>query len=337
MTVFFERAMRIKQASGMMKIMNKFGKKKTSMTKIPLIISTDPGIDDIAAMTISLFAEKLDVKMIVPTWGNVALKYTLQNTLNLEKFLNTKVPIVVGANQPLVRPAISAASVHGKTGIAGYEFEKADTSLIEKGLAATKMHEVIQKSTQKVTLMGIGPLTDFALLFKQYPKDLEKIQEVVIMGANIGHGNHSPFAEYNIAGDPEAASVVFDSGLPIKVAPLEIGDKAHVTQDQMAKIKSQGQVGEMLYAMFSHIKEPDGDPRIKIYDPTAVGILLKPEMYTFKKARVDIELAGKFTAGASAMDFISDKPNAEIAVDVDTQEFADWFVDSVKKADQGRK
>ncbi|WP_297815781.1 nucleoside hydrolase [uncultured Lactobacillus sp.] len=307
------------------------------MTKIPLIISTDPGIDDIAAMTISLFADDLDVKMIVPTWGNVGLKYTLQNTLNLEKFLNTKVPVVVGANQPLVRPAISAASVHGKTGIAGYEFEKADDSLIVPGLAATKMHEVIQENPDKVTLMGIGPLTDFALLFKQYPEDLEKIEQVVIMGANIGHGNHSPFAEYNIAGDPEAASVVFNSGLPIKVAPLEIGNKAHVTAEQMAKIKTQGQVGQMLYALFSHIKEPDGDPRIKIYDPTAVGILLAPEMYTFKKARVDIELAGKFTAGASSMDFLSENPNAEIAVDVDTHKFADWFVESVKKANQGRK
>lgn len=85
------------------------------MNKKPLIISTDPGIDDIAAMTISLFAQELDVRMIVPTWGNVALEYTLQNTLNLEKFLHTKVPVVVGANQPLVAPMISAASVHGKT------------------------------------------------------------------------------------------------------------------------------------------------------------------------------------------------------------------------------
>lgn len=306
------------------------------MTKIPLIISTDPGIDDIAAMTIALFADQLDVKMIVPTWGNVELKYTLQNTLNLEKFLHTKVPVIVGANQPLVRPAISAASVHGKTGIAGFEFEKADRSLVEAGLAATKMHEAIQTSPQKMTLMGIGPLTDFALLFKQYPKDLDKIKQVVIMGANIGHGNHSPFAEYNIAGDPEAASVVFNSGLPIKVAPLEIGNKAHVTQEQMEKIKDQGKVGQMLYAMFSHIKEPDGDPRIKIYDPTAVGILLNPQMYTFKNARVDIELAGKFTAGASAMDFISEQTNAQIAVDVNTKAFASWFIESIKKANQGR-
>lgn len=307
------------------------------MSKKPLIISTDPGIDDVAAITISLFASELDVKMIVPTWGNVALPYTLKNTVDLESYLGTKVPIVKGANQPLVRPAISAASVHGKTGIAGFTFPDGDDSIVEEGLAATKMHEVIQASSEKVTLMGVGPLTDFALLFKQYPEDIEKIEEVVIMGGNIGHGNHSPFAEYNIAGDPEAAQVVFQSGLLVKVAPLEVGNKAHVTQEQLQKIKAQGEVGEMLYAMFSNIHEPDGDTRIKIYDPTAVGIMLRPDLFTMKKAHVEIELAGKWTAGASVMDFMSEEVNAEIAVDVDTEGFAQWFVESVKKAQQGRK
>lgn len=308
------------------------------MNKKPLIISTDPGIDDIAAMTISLFAQELDVRMIVPTWGNVALKYTLQNTLNLEKFLHTKVPVVVGANQPLVAPMISAASVHGKTGIAGFEFEQADDSLIEPGLAATLMAKEIKSSPEKITLMGIGPLTDFALLFKQYPEVKENIAEIVIMGGNIGYGNHSPFAEYNIAGDPEAAQVVFHSGLPVKVAPLEIGNKAHLTPEQMDKVKTCGEVGNMLYSLFSNIHEPDGDPRIKIYDPTAVGIMLHPEMFTMKKANVNIELRGQYTYGASVMDFMDQEhANAEIATDVDLDKFATWFIDSIKKADQGRE
>ena len=308
------------------------------MNKRPLIISTDPGIDDIAAMTISLFAQELDVRMIVPTWGNVALKYTLQNTLNLEKFLHTKVPVVVGANQPLVAPMISAASVHGKTGIAGFEFEQADDSLIEPGLAATLMAKEIKSSPEKITLMGIGPLTDFALLFKQYPEVKENIAEIVIMGGNIGQGNHSPFSEYNIAGDPEAAQVVFHSGLPVKVAPLEIGNKAHLTPEQMDKVKTCGEVGNMLYSLFSNIHEPDGDPRIKIYDPTAVGIMLHPEMFTMKKANVNIELRGQYTYGASVMDFMDQEhANAEIATDVDLDKFATWFIDSIKKADQGRE
>ncbi|NRO18809.1 nucleoside hydrolase [Lactobacillus helveticus] len=308
------------------------------MNKKPLIISTDPGIDDIAAMTISFFAKELDVRMIVPTWGNVQLEYTLQNTLNLEKFLHTKVPVVVGANQPLVAPMISAASVHGKIGIAGFDFEEADRSLVKPGLAATVMAEEIKNSPEKVTLLGIGPLTDYALLFKQYPEVKENIDQIVIMGGNIGRGNHSPLAEYNIAGDPEAAQVVFHSGLPIKVAPLEIGNKAHLTQDQMSKVKECGEVGNMLYSLFSHIHEPDGDPRIKIYDPTAVGILLHPEMVTLKKANVEIELRGQFTYGASVINFMDQEhANAEIATDVDLDQFSKWFIDSIKNSDQGRE
>lgn len=308
------------------------------MNKKPLIISTDPGIDDIAAMTISFFAKELDVRMIVPTWGNVQLEYTLQNTLNLEKFLHTKVPVVVGANQPLVAPMISAASVHSKIGIAGFDFEEADRSLVKPGLAATVMAEEIKNSPEKVTLLGIGPLTDYALLFKQYPEVKENIDQIVIMGGNIGRGNHSPLAEYNIAGDPEAAQVVFHSGLPIKVAPLEIGNKAHLTQDQMSKVKECGEVGNMLYSLFSHIHEPDGDPRIKIYDPTAVGILLHPEMFTLKKANVEIELRGQFTYGASVINFMDQEhANAEIATDVDLDQFSKWFIDSIKNSDQGRE
>lgn len=307
------------------------------MTKKPLIISTDPGIDDVAAMTISLFSKELDVKMIVPTWGNVPLKYTLQNTLNLEKFLGTQVPVVVGANQPLVAPAISAASVHGKTGIAGFELPEADNSLIKPGLASTVMYEEIMNSPEKVTLMGIGPLTDYALLLKQYPDVVKNIEEFVIMGGNIGRGNHSPLAEYNIAGDPEAASVVFNSGVLVKVAPLEIGNKAHVTQAQMTEIKKHGKVGDMLYSMFSNIHEPDGDTRIKIFDPTAVGIMLHPEFFTMRKARVDIELTGRFTYGATSMDFMKEDTNALIATDVDVEKFASWFIDSVEVAEQGQK
>lgn len=308
------------------------------MKKKPLIISTDPGIDDIAAMTISLFAKKLDVRMIVPTWGNVALEYTLQNTLNLEQFLHTKVPVVVGANQPLVAPMISAAAVHGQTGIAGFDFEQANDDLVKPGLAATLMANEIENSPAKVTLLGIGPLTDFALLLKQYPAVKQNIEQIVIMGGNIGRGNHSPLAEYNIAGDPEAAQVVFHSGLPIKVAPLEIGNKAHLTPEQMQQVKECGSVGKMLYSLFSHIHEPDGDPRIKIFDPTAVGILLHPEMYTMKRAHVEIELHGQFTYGASVIDFMDQgNANSEIATDVDLAQFAKWFINSIKTAEQGRE
>lgn len=307
------------------------------MTKTPLIISTDPGIDDIAAMTISPFASEFDLQMIVPTWGNVALEYTLQNTLNLEKFLGTKVPVVSGASEPLIAPQISAAAVHGKTGIAGFDFPLATDELVVPGLAATMMYNAIMDSPKKVTLLGIGPLTDFALLLKQYPNVVENIKEIVVMGGNIGRGNHSPLAEYNIAGDPEAAQIVFHSGLTIKMAPLEIGNQAYVTSEQMQRIKACGQVGEMLYSLFANIHETDGSNLIKIFDPTAVGLLLCPDLFTIKNARVEVELNGRYTYGATVIDFNSTDPNVQVAVDVDVDKFAAWFINRIKDAEQGRE
>lgn len=311
-------------------------RKESFMTKKPLIISTDPGIDDIAAMTISLFDPNLDVKMIVPTWGNVSLEYTLQNTLNLEKFLSTNIPVVEGASAPLVAPKINAASVHGKTGLAGYEFAEADDHLLKPVLAATAMYNSIMNTPDKVALLGIGPLTDFALLLKQYPNVVERIEKIVIMGGNIGRGNYGPLAEYNIAGDPEAAQIVFHSGLPLKVAPLEIGNQAHLTAEQMQEIAACGKVGKMLYQLLSHLHEPDG--QIKIYDPTAVALMLHPEFFTLKKAHVEIELRGEYTYGASVMDFMQlDRANAQVAVSVNVEQFAKWFIKATSNAEQGRK
>lgn len=305
------------------------------MSKKPIIISTDPGIDDIAALTISLFAPELAVKLIVPTWGNVALTYTLQNTLNLQQFLGTAVPVVAGAKAPLVAPQINAANVHGPTGLAGFHFKKADHHLQCSGLAATAMYQQIMKSSQKVTLIGIGPLTDFALLLQQYPEAAKKIEQIVIMGGSLGRGNHGPLTEYNIAGDPEAAHIVFASRLPLKMAPLEIGNQTRLTTDTMQYLKSSGPVGQMLFALFKHLQRTDERGQIRVYDPTAVALVLAPQLFTMQPARAAIELRGQYTYGASVIDFAAPY-NASVAVKVQTAAFADWFKQAVAKAEQGR-
>ena len=156
------------------------------MSKKPLIISTDPGIDDIAAMTISLFAAELDVKMIVPTWGNVSLAHTLQNTLDLENFLHTKVPVVKGANQPLVRPAISAASVHGETGMAGFEFEKANDDLEWIKLKAKEDIEYrgIKQANATTYLGAVKQQIDLnGITIKEAKEDIDNVIKFEIVGA----------------------------------------------------------------------------------------------------------------------------------------------------------
>lgn len=305
------------------------------MASTPLIISTDPGIDDIAALTISLFAEKFAVRLLVPTWGNAALEYTLQNTLNLEKFLDTKVPVIEGASRPLVAPRINAASVHGRTGLSGYHFAEANNDLVNPILAATAMYNEIMDTPQKVTLLGIGPLTDYALLLHQYPNVIENIAQVVLMGGNLGRGNHSPLTEFNIAADPEAAHIVFNSNLPIKMVPLEIGNQAKISKEDLNQIQARGEVGNMLASLFSHLHEPDG--QVKVYDPTAVAAILQADLFTWQPASVNIELRGQYTYGASVVDFNKQKTNAQVAVQVNVKAFKDWFIKAIGKAEQGRK
>ena len=305
------------------------------MTKKPLIISTDPGIDDVVAIIIALFSDMLDVKLIAATWGNVPLKKTLTNTLKLEAFLNTNVPVVSGASCPLLRQQIDASDVHGKSGLGGYEFPEPDMSLLKTGIAADAIHEVVANSSEKVTLMQIGPATDFALYFRQYPEDLANIEQLVIMGGAIGRGNWSPYSEYNVAGDPEAAQIVFSSGLKILLAPLELGHQAFITPDTLKQIKTLNQTGEMLYQILTDLHdETEGDGR-EIYDALAAGMLIKPEMYTFKSAYVAVDTKSMYSYGASLIDFddfYHQPANAEVGVKVDRQAFEDWFISAIKKA-----
>lgn len=305
------------------------------MDKQPVIISTDPGIDDIAAITISLFSEQLAVKMLVPTWGNVSLKNTLANTLGLEKFLGSKIPVVAGAPQALLARPINAAQVHGSTGLGGYRFAEQAMSLLKPGLAASQIKETIMASRQKVTLLGLGPLTDFALLLVQYPAVKKKIKEFVLMGGSIGRGNYGPLTEFNLAADPEAAQIVFNSGLPIKMSPLEIGNEVLLTHDSLRKLRKSGRVGQLFIRLFSGLHEPGG--QIKLYDPTAAGLVVRPDLFTLKKARVAIELRGQFTYGASVIDFANPTANALVATEADKDKFISWFLAAVQKAERGSK
>ncbi|WP_338199729.1 nucleoside hydrolase [Lactobacillus rizhaonensis] len=304
------------------------------MIKKPLIISTDPGIDDVVALTTALFAPELDVKLIAATWGNVPLKNTLTNTLKLETFLQTKVPVVSGAQRPLLRDQIDASDVHGKSGLAGFDFPEPDYSLLKAGSAAEAIHEVVANSSEKVTLMQIGPATDFALYFRQFPEDLPKIEQLVIMGGAIGRGNWGPYAEYNVAGDPEAAQIVFSSGIKILLAPLELGHQAYVTPEVLMQIKKIGRTGNMLYRIMDKLQDHTKTNGREVYDALASGMLVKPEMYTFKPAYVVVDTKSPSAYGASMIDFdnfFGQPANVQVGVKIDRKQFSEWLIAAIKE------
>ncbi|QBO36873.1 ribonucleoside hydrolase RihC [Periweissella cryptocerci] len=302
-----------------------------------IILDTDPGIDDAVAISMALKSEQLDVKLLVATAGNVGVATTFENLGKLQAFLGTKAPMVKGATRPLLVDPIEAKSVHGVTGMAGYAFPEPDFSSEVSGTAVDAIHDVVAHATDKVTLVGIGPLTNYAMYLRQYPQDVANIAEIVLMGGAIGRGNFGVLSEFNFAADPHSADIVFKSGVPIRVAPLEVGMQAKVMPETSEKIKHMGKVGDMFYQLFSKYRGGSFQTGLKIYDALAMGMLMNPEMFSFESTHVAIETHGQYTMGASLMDFkgyLKQPDNAEIAIQVDVEAFETWFLGTINSLDK---
>lgn len=304
------------------------------MSKRSVIIDTDPGIDDAVALAIALFSDDLDVKLITTVAGNVGLEKVTYNALRLLKFFGKKVPVAKGAEAPLIRELIDASGVHGKSGMEGYEFEEPSYDLLLKENAVDAMRRVILESSVPITLVTIAPLTNIALLFKVYPEVKKQIREIVMMGGTAGRGNKGVLSEFNIATDPEAAKIVFGSGVPIVMAGLDVGWKALVFPEDSEKLKTMNKTGGMVYALFQKYRGGSMKTGLKMYDSCAMAYLLCPEMYQVVDTFVDVELNGDMTAGCTLVDlkgYLNKPENTKVCIDIDQDMFRKWFLESLEK------
>lgn len=302
------------------------------MSKRPIIIDTDPGIDDALAIAIALFSEELDVRLLTTVAGNVSLDKVTYNTLRLLKFMKKEVPVAKGADAPLILPLLDASNVHGQSGMEGFDFEEPDDHLLLKENAVDAMRRVIMESDEPVTLVPIAPLTNIALLLKVYPEVKGNIREIVLMGGTAERGNKGVLSEFNVATDPHAAKIVFDSGLPLVMAGLDVGWKALVLPEDSAKMPQLGEVGRMAYCLFQKYRGGSMKTGLKMYDSCAIAYLLRPQMYDIVETTVDIELSGTMTAGCTLVDlkgYLGQPHNARVCMDIDQEMFRSWFLESI--------
>lgn len=302
--------------------------------KRPIIIDTDPGIDDAIAIGAALFSEELEIRLISTVAGNVGIEQVTENALKLLTFWNKRIPVAKGSALPLLASPINASEVHGASGMDGYDFPLPDRSnlLAEHGVNA--MYRILKESEVKITLVPLGPLTNIALLLRMYPDAKEKIEEIVLMGGSTTRGNKGIMSEFNMASDPEAARIVFESGLPIVMAPLDVGWKALVRPEDAVKIKNMGRTGEMIYALLQHYRSGDINTGFKMYDSCAIAYLLQPQMFEVAETYVAVETAGTLTAGATVVDlkgFLKRKPNAKVCVDINGELFSDWLLSALER------
>lgn len=299
--------------------------------KTPIIIDTDPGIDDVIAITAALFAEELDVKLITTVGGNVGIENTTNNAVNLVNFLGKDTPVAKGADQPLLNKLVSAAKVHGESGVGGYQFESNENStLLTDKHAVEELRDAILHSNEPITLVPIGPLTNIALLFKMYPEVKSNIKEIVLMGGAVKGGNRTPVAEFNMFVDPHAAKIVFDENVKIVMCGLDVTLKTRISTEDVKEIAGYGKVGEMVSQLLSYYDSPSStETEISIHDLCTVIYLTRPELFGLKQATVNVVTEGE--ASGCTLTHFNEEGHVHVVLDVDVEAFRREFIATFKK------
>lgn len=281
--------------------------------KIPCIIDTDPGVDDAFAIIYAAKHPLLDLKAITTVFGNVSLKHTFSNAKLLAGTLEKDVPVSKGHFKALVAQNNDAADTHGRDGFGGkYDLYKhlEITENIEDNAIQT-MVKILRESTEKVILFPIGPLTNIASLILCYPELLNKIECISLMGGAFKHGNRSMAAEFNILMDPEAAKIVFESGVKLVMTGLDITDQATITEEELDSIrKLKNDHSEMLYQILDLYASHDKC----LHDPLAIMAITDSDIIEFEDLYVDVETGGQLSAGATLADYRHKAMSANVKV-----------------------
>lgn len=296
-----------------------------------IIIDTDPGQDDAVAILLALASPELEVLGITAVAGNVPLALTEKNARKIcELAGRTDVPVFAGAVRPLTRRLVTAEHVHGRTGLDGPDLPEPAMKLQDKYAVDFIVDTLMGEPDGAVTLCVLGPLTNIALAMIREPAIVSRIREIVLMGGGyFEQGNVSPSAEFNIYVDPQAAEVVFRSGVPIVMMPLDVTHKALTTNARVAAIRDLGTpvalATAQLLDFFDRYDEQkygtDGGP---LHDPCVIAYLLKPELFSGRHCNVEIETSSELTMGATVVDWwgVTDRPkNALVMRDIDADGF----------------
>lgn len=299
---------------------------------IKIIMDTDPGIDDAAAITMAINDPQIDLKLITTVAGNVTVDKTTKNALKLTRFFNADVPVAAGAKQPLIKPFEDAARIHGESGMPGYDFPEDLPKPIEKS-AVEALRDEILASDEKITLVPTGSYTNIALLFSEYPEVKDNIERIVAMGGSLGKGNMTSAAEFNVFTDPHAANIVYNAGIPIVMVGLDITMKALLTHDSIEKLPTLNETGKMLHDIIIHDGD-NSDEGIAMHDVNTIFYLLHPEAIKTEDMWVDVQTEGPAmgeTVGDIRGAYHDGKINTSVCVDIDADAFNKWFIEEVSK------
>lgn len=309
---------------------------------LPVILDCDPGHDDAIALILALASPELKVLAVTTSAGNQTPDKTLNNALRILTLLGRDdIPVAAGAPKPLARELIIADNVHGESGLDGPKLP--DPAFAPVAMTALElMAKCLRESPEPVTLVPTGPLTNIALLLAAHPELKSKIARIVLMGGAAGAGNWTPAAEFNIYVDPEAADMVFKSGLPITMCGLDVTHEAQVMDEDIARVRAitnpvaQCVAGLLDFFMIYHRDPKWGFAGAPLHDPCTIAWLLAPALFHGVECRVDIETGGTHTSGMTVVDrygLTGKAANALVLLGLDRAGFIDLLVTRLRAFD----
>ncbi len=292
-----------------------------------IIIDTDPGQDDAVAILLALASPELHLLGITCVAGNVPLALTAKNARKVcELAGRPDIPVYAGCVKPLSEQLVTAEHVHGKTGLDGPPLPEPVMPVQDPHAVDFLVETLRAEEPGSVTLCPIGPLTNIAMALQSAPDIADRVARIVLMGgAYFEVGNITPAAEFNIYVDPQAADIVFKSGIPITVLPLDVTHKALVTRARNDAFRAIGpRIGAQLAGWTEFFerfdKEKYGSEGAPLHDPCVIAWLLWPDLFSGREINVEIETESPLTRGMTVADWwrVTDRqPNALFIGDVD--------------------
>jgi inosine-uridine nucleoside N-ribohydrolase len=300
-----------------------------------VMIDCDVGVDDALALILAFRSPELDVKAVTGVNGNVPLEQVFENIQKVLCLIQPRAkPLIArGADRPLKGKTIYAHSVHGKDGLGGAKIDcerGKDAWQIFPGRAEELITKMAHQYPDEMTLIAIGPLTNLALAIQKDPEGMRKLKEIVIMGGavRIG-GNIMPHAEFNIFSDPLAAKMVFESGIPITLVPLDVTHKVNLTSQVMEErlkpvnnVFSKFAIEATGYDFTTH--QFENKELVHLHDPLAVGVVIDPALMRKERLLIDVETQEGERYGKTSE--TKEGPKIEVCLGVNANKFLELFL-----------
>ncbi len=308
--------------------------------KKKVILDVDTGIDDAIGIILAATAPEIDLLGITTVSGNIDLESATKNTQRVLKMLGMdQIKVYKGAESPLKRKIRYAVEIHGASGMAG-QLENIEVSHDEKKEAWTFYQEMVLKYPGEVTLVMTGPQTNLAIALDRYPELKLQFKEIIVMGGAVKEkGNESPSAEFNIAIDPEAAEIVFQSGMKVTMIGLDVTKKSLLRREHFSGLRKDSPIAEFVMNVTNDYMEryfkANGIYGCSMHDPLAVTMTIAPEFVKTEHLFVGVETQSQYCDGQTVCDFEhrwKKEPNVHVGLEVDVEGFIAFLIDRINRA-----